>query len=57
MSNFIKFCNFQKNYLKKTAIEGLGDVGITIPLGVAGDDHISMETFLTAQLTGLLPSC
>lgn len=57
MSNVIKFCNFQKNYLKKTAIEGLGDVGITIPLGVVGDDHISMETFLTAQLTGLLPSC
>ena len=38
------------------AIEGLGDVGIAILFGVAGDDHISMEMLLTAQLTGLLPS-
>ena len=43
-------------YLKNGAIICLGDVGITIPLGVAGDDHISMETFLTAQLADLLPS-
>ena len=43
-------------YLKNGAIICLGDVGKAISLGVAGDDHISMETFLMAQLADLLPS-
>ena len=34
----------------------MGDVGITIPLGVAGDDDVGMEMLLMAQLAGLLPS-
>ena len=36
--------------------EGLGDVGITIPLGVAGGNDVSMEILLMAQLADLLPS-
>ena len=39
------------------AIEGLGDIGIAILFGGAGDDDVSMEMLLMAQLTGLLPSC
>ena len=39
------------------AIEGLGDGGIAIPSGVAGDDDVGMEMLLMAQLAGLLPSC
>ena len=43
-------------YLKNGPIEGLGDVGITIPLGVAGGNDVSMKILLMAQLADLLPS-
>ena len=43
-------------YLKNGAIICLGDIGIAISFGVAGDDDVGMEMLLMAQLAGLLPS-
>ena len=44
-------------YLENGSIEGLGDGGVAIPFGVAGDDDVGMEMLLMAQLAGLLPNC